>query len=69
MIYAHIKGLLRSFREVPLPGDMEDMSYREIADIKGVPARTLNRRLVQAPAMVTAAWNCAEMMLSKEMQP
>jgi DNA-directed RNA polymerase specialized sigma24 family protein len=68
MIYALIEGLLRSFREVLVPGDVDDMSYREIADIKGVPACTVKRRPVQAPTMVSVAWNYAEKPL-KEMQP
>jgi len=37
-MHMRIEGLPYLFREVLRLGDMEEMSYREIADIKGVPA-------------------------------
>jgi hypothetical protein len=48
---------------------LEDMSYREIADIAGAPACTAALHPVRAHARVAAARNGAWMRPSKEMLP
>ena len=47
---AMIAQLPQEFREVLILREMEDMSYREIADITGVPIGTVMSRLARARA-------------------
>jgi RNA polymerase sigma-70 factor (ECF subfamily) len=47
---ALIAGLPEEFREVLILREMEDMSYREIAEITGVPIGTVMSRLARARA-------------------
>ncbi len=49
-----IEGLPHPFREVLVLRDVEDMSYREIADITGVPMGTVMSRLARARRMFAA---------------
>ena len=51
-----IEGLPHPFREVLVLRDIEDMSYREIADITGVPMGTVMSRLARARKMFAANW-------------
>ena len=51
-----IEGLPHQFREVLVLRDIEDMSYREIADITGVPMGTVMSRLARARKMFVANW-------------
>lgn len=51
-----IEGLPMPFREVLVLRELEDMSYREIADITGVPTGTVMSRLARARTMFKAAW-------------
>ena len=51
-----IEGLPHPFREVLVLRDIEDMSYREIADITGVPMGTVMSRLARARKMFAADW-------------
>jgi RNA polymerase sigma factor (sigma-70 family) len=51
-----IEGLPHPFREVLVLRDIEDMSYREIADITGVPMGTVMSRLARARKMFAAHW-------------
>lgn len=51
-----IEGLSHPFREVLVLRDIEDMSYREIADITGVPMGTVMSRLARARKMFAADW-------------
>jgi len=51
-----IEGLPHPFREVLVLRDIEDMSYREIADITGVPMGTVMSRLARARRMFAADW-------------
>jgi RNA polymerase sigma-70 factor (ECF subfamily) len=44
------------FREVLILREMEDMSYREIADVTGAPIGTVMSRLARARAMLKAKW-------------
>jgi len=43
-----IEGLPETFREVLVMRELEEMSYREIADVAGVPAGTVMSRLSRA---------------------
>jgi RNA polymerase sigma-70 factor (ECF subfamily) len=49
---AMIAALPEEFREVLILREMEDMSYREIADITGTPIGTVMSRLARARAML-----------------
>jgi RNA polymerase sigma-70 factor (ECF subfamily) len=51
-----IEGLPHPFREVLVLRDIEDMSYREISDITGVPMGTVMSRLARARKMFAADW-------------
>jgi RNA polymerase sigma factor (sigma-70 family) len=51
-----IEGLPHPFREVLVLRDIEDLSYREIADITGVPMGTVMSRLARARKMFAADW-------------
>ncbi|MBS0275661.1 MAG: sigma-70 family RNA polymerase sigma factor [Proteobacteria bacterium] len=48
--------LPEEFREALLLREMEDMSYREIATITGVPIGTVMSRLARARAMLRETW-------------
>jgi RNA polymerase sigma factor (sigma-70 family) len=61
-----IEQLPHPFREVLVLRDIEDMSYREIASITGVPIGTVMSRLARARKMFAAAWNGLEMTAEKE---
>jgi RNA polymerase sigma-70 factor (ECF subfamily) len=67
-VRALIEGLPDTFREVLVLKDIEDMSYREIADITGVPIGTVMSRLARARKMFAAAWKGSEMKAAKETQ-
>jgi len=47
-----IAALPEEFREVLILREMEDMSYREIADVTGAPIGTVMSRLARARAML-----------------
>ena len=64
-----IEQLPHPFREVIVLREIEDMSYREIADITGVPIGTVMSRLARARKMFAAAWKGSEMQPSKEVLP
>jgi RNA polymerase sigma factor (sigma-70 family) len=48
--------LPNEFREVLILREMEDMSYREIAEVTGVPIGTVMSRLARARAKLKAKW-------------
>ena len=48
------------FREAILLREFNDLSYREIADITGVPVGTVMSRLSRARAMFIAGWKARE---------
>jgi RNA polymerase sigma-70 factor (ECF subfamily) len=48
--------LPNEFREVLILREMEDMSYREIAEVTGVPIGTVMSRLARARAMLKERW-------------
>ena len=51
-----IAMLPAEFREVLILREMEDMSYREIANVTGVPIGTVMSRLARARAMLREKW-------------
>jgi RNA polymerase sigma-70 factor (ECF subfamily) len=48
--------LPNEFREVLILREIEDMSYREIAEVTGVPIGTVMSRLARARAMLKEKW-------------
>jgi RNA polymerase sigma factor (sigma-70 family) len=68
-IRALIEGLPEPFREVLVLRDMEDMSYREIAEVTGVPIGTVMSRLARARKLFADAWSVSETKLSKKKLP
>ena len=48
------------FREAIVLREINDLSYREIADIAGVPVGTVMSRLARARSMLRAAWIAEE---------
>src|SRR5436190_20820683 len=55
-----VASLPESFRDVIVLREIDDLSYREIADIVGVPVGTVMSRLARARSMLRAAWLAAE---------
>jgi RNA polymerase sigma-70 factor (ECF subfamily) len=51
-----LKQLPEEFREVLILREMEDLSYREIAEITGVPIGTVMSRLARARAQLKEQW-------------
>jgi RNA polymerase sigma-70 factor (ECF subfamily) len=51
-----IAGLPQEFREVVVLREMEDLSYREIAEIVGVPLGTVMSRLARGRALLKEKW-------------
>jgi RNA polymerase sigma-70 factor, ECF subfamily len=48
------------FREAIVLREINDLSYREIADVVGVPVGTVMSRLARARSMLRQAWNAQE---------
>ncbi|MGO9986985.1 MAG: sigma-70 family RNA polymerase sigma factor [Rhodomicrobium sp.] len=67
-IRAAVEQLPHLFREVLVLRDIEDMPYREIAEVTGVPIGTVMSRLARARKMFAAAWKGPEMKPAEEMQ-
>ncbi len=65
-VRAEVERLPQPFREVLVLRDIEDLSYREIADITGVPIGTVMSRLARARKMFATAWNGSEMKVPEE---
>jgi RNA polymerase sigma-70 factor (ECF subfamily) len=55
-----VASLPDSFREVIVLREIEDLSYREIAEVVGVPVGTVMSRLARARSMLRTAWLAAE---------
>jgi hypothetical protein len=51
-----VSALPDSFRELIVLHELEDLSYREIAGIVGVPVGTVMSRLARGRAMLRQAW-------------
>jgi RNA polymerase sigma-70 factor (ECF subfamily) len=56
MITELVEALPPGFREVVLLREMEELSYREIADLLQVPVGTVMSRLARAREMLKRAW-------------
>jgi RNA polymerase sigma-70 factor (ECF subfamily) len=59
---ALIEGLPPQFREVVILRELEELSYREIAEVSAIPIGTVMSRLARARRMLQEAWraNAAE---------
>lgn len=55
-----VAELPEPFREAIVLREMNNLSYREIAQVAGVPVGTVMSRLARGRAMLRAAWNAAE---------
>jgi RNA polymerase sigma-70 factor, ECF subfamily len=55
-----VAALPEAFREVIVLREIDDLSYREIAEIASVPVGTVMSRLARARAMLREAWLKAE---------
>ncbi len=52
-----VEELPQPFRETIVLREINDLSYREIADVVGAPVGTVMSRLARARAMLRTAWN------------
>jgi RNA polymerase sigma-70 factor (ECF subfamily) len=55
-----VAALPEPFREAVVLRDINDLSYRDIAEVAGVPVGTVMSRLARARAMLRARWNVEE---------
>ena len=55
-----VSALPDVFREAIVLREINDLSYREIAEIVGAPVGTVMSRLARARSMLRAAWLSAE---------
>jgi RNA polymerase sigma factor (sigma-70 family) len=55
-----VAALPEPFREAVVLRDINDLSYREIAEVVGVPVGTVMSRLARARSMLRARWNLEE---------
>ena len=59
-IMSLVAALPEPFREAVVLREINELSYREIADVAGVPVGTVMSRLARARSMLRDAWNVAE---------
>jgi RNA polymerase sigma-70 factor, ECF subfamily len=55
-----VAGLAEPFRETFVLREIQNLSYREIAEVIGAPVGTVMSRLARARAMLRAAWMAEE---------
>jgi RNA polymerase sigma-70 factor (ECF subfamily) len=55
-----VTGLAEPFRETFVLREIQNLSYREIADVVGAPVGTVMSRLARARALLRAAWTAEE---------
>lgn len=55
-----VAALPQPFREAVVLRDINNLSYREIAEVAGIPVGTVMSRLARARSMLRAAWNGEE---------
>ena len=55
-----VAALPQPFREAVVLRDINNLSYREIAEAAGIPVGTVMSRLARARSMLRAAWNGEE---------
>ena len=60
MLRQALDDLPVEFREAIVLREINDLSYREIADIVGTPVGTVMSRLARARAMLRTAWNAED---------
>jgi len=51
-----VSALTEPFRETFVLREIENLSYREIADVEEVPVGTVMSRLARARVMLRSAW-------------
>jgi RNA polymerase sigma-70 factor, ECF subfamily len=56
-VYRLITALPEPFREVLILRELNDLSYREIADVAGTPIGTVMSRIARARSMLRKAWS------------
>ena len=56
MVNELVAGLPTGFREVIVLRELEDMPYREIADVVGIPVGTVMSRIARGRALLRKAW-------------
>ena len=59
-----VAELPEPFREAIVLREMNDLSYKEIAEVAGVPVGTVMSRLARARALLRSAWNASETVRS-----
>ena len=57
LLREQLRALPPEFREALVLREIEDLSYREIADVLGVPIGTVMSRLARGRALLQRAWN------------
>lgn len=60
LLNAMVAALPEEFREVLVLREMEELSYKEIADIVGIPQGTVMSRLSRARAMLMRDWKARD---------
>jgi RNA polymerase sigma-70 factor, ECF subfamily len=60
-----VAELPEPFREAIVLREINDLSYKEIAEVAGVPVGTVMSRLARARAMLRSAWSAAEMATAR----
>ena len=60
-----VAELPQPFREAIVLREMNDLSYKEIAEVAGVPVGTVMSRLARARAMLRSAWNATETAITR----
>ena len=55
-----LESMPEAYREILVLRELEDMSYREIAEVTGLPIGTVMSRLARARALFQKAWALAE---------
>jgi RNA polymerase sigma-70 factor, ECF subfamily len=59
-----VEELPEPFREAIVLREINDLSYKEIAEVAGVPVGTVMSRLARARGMLRSAWNASETVQS-----
>ena len=57
-----VTELPEPFREAVVLREINELSYKEIAEVAGVPVGTVMSRLARARAVLRSAWNAAEIL-------
>ena len=60
-----VEELPEPFREAIVLREMNDLSYKEIAEVAGVPVGTVMSRLARARAMLRSAWIAADTVTTR----